>query len=457
MNETERQKGGATSKYLAALILFAILINVTLGALLARQANSAMITLIDSRMLDISNTAAAMLDGDVLKAVTPEDKGTPGYESIMRTLTYFQDNIDLKYIYCIRDMGNKNFVFGLDPTVEDPGEFGSPVIYTDALYRASKGTPAVDRVAYEDAWGSFYSSYSPVFDSSGEVAGIVAVDFSKEWYDAQIATLIRTTVIVSALSLLVGGVIVMLFTSRNRKRIRTVHIQLNELADNLEELMREIGRKTAFREPHDDESKDAPQYGLEDVDSLGNRILAMQEELHAQIVKVHEQAYIDALTGVRNKASYLNVVKQIDAMIAEDIAVFSVIVFDMNGLKAINDKYGHEFGDMALVDAANVLISIFGKRDLYRIGGDEFIAVIKTLSEADIQYDFVRLEEILVAENRKEKPYKTSLSLSKGYAVYKQGEDSEYQGVFRRADQMMYDDKRAYYTKYGDRRRRRPE
>lgn len=103
--------------------------------------------------------------------MSPADEGTEAYESIMRTLTYFQDNIDLKYIYCIRDTGDGTFTFGLDPTVEDPGEFGSPIVRTEALEKASKGTPSADEVHYEDAWGSFYSAYSPVYDSKDEVAG----------------------------------------------------------------------------------------------------------------------------------------------------------------------------------------------------------------------------------------------------------------------------------------------
>ena len=62
----------------------------------------------------------------------------------------------------IRD---KEFVFSVDPTIEDPGEFGSPVMYTDALYKAANGTAAIDEEPYSDAWGKIYSAYSPVFDS----------------------------------------------------------------------------------------------------------------------------------------------------------------------------------------------------------------------------------------------------------------------------------------------------
>ena len=92
--------GVAAAKYAgpALMISFLLVVMITLGYLLVRQAEKSMITLLQTRMLDISNTAAAMIDGDVMETVTPEDKGTEGYESIMRTLTYFQDNIDLKYM-----------------------------------------------------------------------------------------------------------------------------------------------------------------------------------------------------------------------------------------------------------------------------------------------------------------------------------------------------------------------
>lgn len=151
-----------TSKYLILVVAFLLIVTVSLGYLLVQQSKSSITALIQARMLDIANTSASMIDGDVLKSLTPEDQGTDDYEAVMRTLTYFQDSIDLKYIYCIRDMGDGTFTFGLDPTVDDPGEFGSPIVYTDALYTASKGTAAADETPYSDAWGSFYSAYSPV-------------------------------------------------------------------------------------------------------------------------------------------------------------------------------------------------------------------------------------------------------------------------------------------------------
>ena len=108
----------------------------------------------------------------------------------------YVDNIELEYIYCVKDRGDGTFIFTIDPTVDDPGVYGEEIVSTEALLQASKGIAAVDDVPYVDKWGRFYSAYSPVFDSDGNVAGIVAVDFSADWYDRQISNLVRITAIV---------------------------------------------------------------------------------------------------------------------------------------------------------------------------------------------------------------------------------------------------------------------
>ena len=69
---------------------------------------------------------------------------------------------------------------GLSP---DPAAFGEEVVVSSGLIKAGKGEPAVDDAPLADRWGNYYSSYSPVFDSSGGVAGVIGVDFDAEWYD----------------------------------------------------------------------------------------------------------------------------------------------------------------------------------------------------------------------------------------------------------------------------------
>lgn len=167
----------------------------------------------------------------------------------------------------------------------------------------------------------------------------------------------------------------------------------------------------------------------------------------------HYQAHTDRLTGLKNKRAYLNAVGQMNDRIKENKAVFAVIVFDLNGLKTINDTIGHEYGDMALTDMGKILKKVFGKDNIYRFGGDEFIILGMGYTQEDISRHFDMLVSTLEEINSTERPYKVPLSIAKGAAVYIPGSDTDYGQVFERADQAMYEDKKAYYEKHGDRRR----
>ena len=408
-----QKKFNRTSVYIATAALVLFTVNITLGFFLTKESSLAMKALIQNRMLDISNTAAAMLDGDVLATVQAEDRETAEYQDILKTLTYYQDNIDLKYIYCIRDMGNGEFVFTIDPTLEDPGEFGEPIVYTDALYEASTGKASVDNTPYEDKWGRFYSSYSPVFDSEGNVAGIVAVDFSADWYDRQISNQIRTILIISILSLSFGTIIILMIASSARKRVRSLYRELNDLSNGIEELSNELseGAKLEGTELlHTDAYEEDDEVTL-----IGEKIRSLQKYMRIQIDYVRAKAYKDSLTGLENRNAYLEFVNEIDDRISSDADVGFVIgMFDVNGLKEINDHSGHESGDRIICTAANILKRSFTKEKIFRIGGDEFVVIIDD-PETDTDLLFENYEKLVAEYETKEGHNRI---MSKGYAQF---------------------------------------
>ncbi len=150
------------------------------------QSRSAIKMSVRQRMLDIANCASWSVDGDILKELTAEDQNTLEYRQVYDALAVFRDNVELKYVYAIKDEGDGRFTFTVDPTFGDPAEFGEEVVVTEGLYAASQGIPSVDYEKYTDKWGTFYSAYSPVLDSDGNLAGIVAVDFGEEWFEDQL-------------------------------------------------------------------------------------------------------------------------------------------------------------------------------------------------------------------------------------------------------------------------------
>ena len=172
---------------------------------------------IQQRMLDIANCAAGSVSGEVMKNLTEDQVGSVAYNKIYDTLAVFRDNVELEYVYCIKEAEPGSFIFTMDLDQVSPASYGDSVEYTEALAKAGKGVPAVDEVPYTDQWGEFYSAYSPVFDSTGKVVGIVVVDFSSDWFDGQLAEQTRSTVIsyviILLLSLLLAALL-SLFTVR---------------------------------------------------------------------------------------------------------------------------------------------------------------------------------------------------------------------------------------------------
>jgi len=220
-------------------VVILVVATAVLGTVSVKQSASAMDHLIKQRMMDIANTAAAEIDGDVLDALEDGDQETEEYASVLDDLAAYRDNTDLEYIYCMEKSGS-GFIFTVDADPEEPADWGDEVEVTDALVVAGNGTGAVDDEPYADEWGNHYSAYSPVFTSSGKVAGIVGVDFSADWYDEQIANNIRTIVFTSLIILAVSILAILFLCSRINKGFKTLNNKLSDIADGSGDLTKKI-------------------------------------------------------------------------------------------------------------------------------------------------------------------------------------------------------------------------
>ncbi len=178
------------------------------------RARSGIRVAIQQRMLDIANCAAASVDGDYLASMQKEDVGNDEYNALYNKLAIFRDNVEFEYIYSIRKESEDSFIFTMDLDQVSPAAFGDSVKFTKALASAGNGVAAVDDVPYSDQWGEFYSAYSPVFDSAGNVAGVIAVDFSADWFEGQLLSQMHSTVvdyiIILLIVLLVAAVLAIL-------------------------------------------------------------------------------------------------------------------------------------------------------------------------------------------------------------------------------------------------------
>jgi signal transduction histidine kinase len=224
-------KMSETTRVLIVATAFLVIANALLGVVLVRQSNSALKGQIDARLLDMANTAADMIDGDAYEKITSRDVGNQDYNDIYNMLKTFQDNIDLEFIYCVRETEDHTFYFTIDPAQEDCSEYGEMVKLTEALVTASKGIAAVDKEPYEDAYGRFYSAYSPIFNSKNEVVGVIAVDFSSQYYDDQFRKNLITIIGGIFCSVLTGAIIIAIYSIKikHREELGRVNAMANKM------------------------------------------------------------------------------------------------------------------------------------------------------------------------------------------------------------------------------------
>ena len=157
-----------------------------------------------------------------------------------------------------------------------------------------------------------------------------------------------------------------------------------------------------------------------------------------------ELAHKDAMTGIKNKAAYNKDTAKLENDIAAGVALFCIIMIDINFLKKINDTYGHERGNEYLINACKLVCEVFGKDNVYRVGGDEFVVILDgdKVSTCEDKVSYLRaMIEKLRADDKLQAWEKVSAAV--GVAYYQSGVDKNSEEVFKRADSDMYKNKLA--------------
>lgn len=157
---------------------------------------------------------------------------------------------------------------------------------------------------------------------------------------------------------------------------------------------------------------------------------AQQQELGS----ARRLAYTDPLTGVKSKLAYVEAEAKMDRRIAEaEVSAFATAVFDLNGLKRINDTRGHEVGNEYIVSACRLICKTFQHSPVFRIGGDEFVALLEG-QDYENRFTLTETFDALIEENLRAGRVVVAI----GTADYRPTQDASYRPVFDRADQQMY-------------------
>lgn len=166
--------------------------------------------------------------------------------------------------------------------------------------------------------------------------------------------------------------------------------------------------------------------------------------LKAQQQQLELIAHFDPLTGLPNRVLLVDRLRQALQQSRRSLKTLAVVFLDLDGFKIINDQFGHQVGDQVLVTIANRFReALRGGDTIARIGGDEFIAVLPELTDA--QASLIVLERLLDAAATpfvvEEIELQVSASLGVTFALM--ASDSDADLLIRQADQAMYQAKLA--------------
>lgn len=183
--------------------------------------------------------------------------------------------------------------------------------------------------------------------------------------------------------------------------------------------------------------------GNDELGKLTSTFKRLSSHMKEHISSLNQQIFIDALTHVKNKGAFSDFTDNLQNRIniSDKELEFAIGMFDCDDLKLINDRYGHEKGDIYLKTASRTICNVFQHSPVFRIGGDEFSVIL-------MNEDYYNREELvkkfkkmagIITDSTKNKWEQVNVSM--GIAEYVPENDSSVADIVRRADKKMYEDK----------------
>lgn len=154
--------------------------------------------------------------------------------------------------------------------------------------------------------------------------------------------------------------------------------------------------------------------------------------------RLHKLSYLDELTGIANRRSFMNHLDQVIEEASLHGKKFAVLFIDLDYFKAVNDCHGHEYGDQLLVEAAERIKACLRETDfIARLGGDEFVALLERVPGADKALEIARQMIHSISQSYSVEGNRLSIGASIGVSLYP--EHSRYsESLLRMADSALY-------------------
>jgi len=171
--------------------------------------------------------------------------------------------------------------------------------------------------------------------------------------------------------------------------------------------------------------------------ALRTQLEKESEQLAELNVRLHDLARLDPLTGLFNRRHLMEqLARELNAS-QRYSSVFSVILFDIDDFKQVNDVYGHQAGDQVLIGLARLMSNELREIDfLARWGGEEFLCLLPKASRDEAMVCGERLRQSLENARLIDNHLSKIVTASFGIAIYQTGDDAD--SIVKRADDSLY-------------------
>lgn len=373
-----------------------------------------------------------------------------------RLVTYLQNMDDIKYLYLIYWTGDNGTE---DMYLMD--DYDNALYYSFGYYEEREPEFAgvdtsgiIEPTVSNGDWGWLCSSYVPVRNNKGELVLHVGCDVGMDDVMSQrrmnlvydiISALFFTLVILALAIILVNRTIV-----RPLDAITQGMREFNPSPDNGYTQSGVLNLDIKSNDEIGDIYNEIRSMQVRIVEYLAD-IVSIQKDKEEteeklkdkeiEIGQVSREAYRDSLTCVGNKAAYEKKIDELNSRMGDPSLEFAIIMVDVNNLKTVNDNYGHTAGDTYLKGCCHMLCTTFKHSPVFRIGGDEFVAI----PQGDDYHD--RHEKLEALRKAYREAYAQTdadpwfrYTAATGMSDYTKA-DKEADLVFKRADVAMYAEK----------------
>lgn len=371
-----------------------------------------------------------------------------------------RDMFGIIYTYYIVPTGEDLHMYYVLDALREPREDGTnninlnldvyePLEEHEHMWKAwetGEFTPGYD--IYDNEYGKTYACYYPLW-IDGEKIGVVCADIEIEAVNRTILlNAIRQVIYMALLTIVFGGALTIFLGKGYIGRLIKLRKHIVTFTESKDFTVAEaIDNEIAGNDEIYDLAKQTSLM-ISEMQNYTKSLLDKNKELmdaQEKIRSANELANKDALTGIRNKTAYDNEVAKIESLIAnENYDKFGIAMVDLNYLKHINDNYGHEKGNLAIKKICMLVCKNFSHSPVFRVGGDEFVVILENSDYDEASGLIDRFKETLgqISSDTTLEPWE-KVSAAIGWTLYDPSIDQGVQDVFKRADDLMYENKKA--------------